>query len=185
MGRLYLIRHSVPAVEPGVPPREWRLSDDGRARAERLAERLAGAGIARFATSDEPKARATGELIAARLGLPVETAPGLHEQDRAGAPHLSAGDFARAIADVFARPGERVFGRESADEAHDRFAAAVGAALARWGDDLALVGHGTVMALYIARRNRRDPHALWRSLGMPCCAVLDLPGSALVEIVQP
>jgi broad specificity phosphatase PhoE len=185
VARLYLIRHSVPAVEPGLPPREWRLTDDGRARAERLADRLAGAGIARFATSDEAKARATGEVMAARLGLPVETAPGLHEQDRTGAPHLSADAFARAIAGVFARPGERVFGRESADEAHDRFAAAVDSALARWGEGLAVVGHGTVMALYIGRRNRRDPHALWQSLGMPCCAVLELPDGALVEIAEP
>ncbi len=37
---LIFIKHSMPAREPGVPSREWRLSDVGRARCLPRAERF-------------------------------------------------------------------------------------------------------------------------------------------------
>jgi broad specificity phosphatase PhoE len=185
MTRLFLIKHSMPVVEPARTSKEWRLDDEGRARAARLADRLAGEGIAGFVGSVEAKARETAEVMAASLGVPVSVAEGLHEQEREGAPFFTdRAGFDAVMRDFFARPGERVFGQESADEAHARYASAVQRVLERAQATVAVVSHGTVMTLLIARRNRIDPFPLWRSLGLPSAAVLSLPELRLLEVIQ-
>ncbi len=188
MRRLHLIKHSMPVKQPARPSREWVLGDEGRALAARLGERLAGEGIVRFAASAEPKARATAEIMAAALGVPCEVVEGLHEQEREGAPFFATpADFDAIMRDFFARPAERVFGQETADEAHARYAAALERTIARAGDDdgsLAVVSHGTVMTLFIARHDRIDPFPLWQSLGLPSSAVLSLPDLRLLDVIQ-
>jgi broad specificity phosphatase PhoE len=185
VARLHLIRHAPPVVEPDRPPADWRLGEDGRARAAQLAARLVGAGIRSVVTSAEAKARDTAEVIAAALGVPVGAAGGLHEQRRDGAPFLTRpGAFEAAVRELFARPAERVFGPESADEAHARFETAVGD-VARRGGPVAIVSHGAVIALFVARRAGLDPFEVWRSLAMPSCAVLEPPAMRLVEIIEP
>lgn len=61
---------------PGVA-----LGAEGRAEAERLADHLAGRGIASVYTSPLERARETAEPIAARLGLRAEPCPELLEID--------------------------------------------------------------------------------------------------------
>jgi broad specificity phosphatase PhoE len=79
-----------------------------------------------------------------------------------------------------------VFGQESADEAHARYVSALGGVIegAAEAGSIAVVSHGTVMALFIARQNRIDPFPLWQSLGLPSAAVLSLPDLRLLEVVQ-
>jgi broad specificity phosphatase PhoE len=115
-------------------------------------------------SSLEPKALETAEAF----GLPVELDSRLREHVRGGVPHFDdPEEFERAVAAGFARPHEAVFGDESFDAAHERFAAAVDDARARHSGRLAVVAHGTVIALYAARALGADPLALWRSLGLP------------------
>jgi 2,3-bisphosphoglycerate-dependent phosphoglycerate mutase len=187
LSRLYLIKHSLPEKRPERPSKEWVLGAEGRALAKRLGERLAGAGIARVVTSTEPKAHDTGLVMAGALGdVPVSVADGLHEQERVTAPFCATeAEYVAAIVQLFARPGERVFGEESADEAHARFAAALGRVVAESDAPLAVVSHGTVMSLFIARHNRLDVFPLWKSLGLPSCAVLSLPELAMLDLVEP
>ncbi|MBX6342603.1 MAG: histidine phosphatase family protein, partial [Thermomicrobiaceae bacterium] len=68
---------------------------------------------------------------------------------------------------------------ESADEAHARFSAAIDRALARHPTGtLAVVTHGTVMALFVARATGQEPFALWRRLqrlGTPAVVALPRP----------
>lgn len=187
MRRLHLIKHSMPVKVPEGPSREWVLGDEGRALSARLGTRLAGEGIVRFVASAEPKARETAEIMSGALGVPCEVADGLHEQEREGTPFFATpADFDAVMRDFFARPAERVFGEETADEAHARYAAALERVIAGSGDDgsLAVVSHGTVMALFIARHNRIDPFPLWRSLGLPSSAVLSLPELRLLDVIQ-
>ncbi len=187
MGRLYLIKHAMPVKQAERPSREWVLGEEGRAAAARLAGRLAGEGIVRFVCSREPKARETGAIMAGALGVPCEEAEGLHEQEREGAPFFAdPAEFDAAMRELFARPGERVFGRETGDEAAARYAAALERVIGGVDGDggLAVVSHGTVMTLFIARHDRVDAFELWRSLGLPSSAVLSLPGLRLVEIIQ-
>jgi broad specificity phosphatase PhoE len=204
--RLFLVKHAAPVQDRARPSREWVLGDEGRAGAARLGARLAGEQIARMFSSPEPKAAETAEIIAAALSVPVDAAvsvpvdaalavpvavpvdveDGLREQERAGAPYMDGAAFRAAIRELFARPGERVFGEESADAAHARFGAAMDRAIARAdASSIAVVSHGTVMALFIARRNGLDPFALWQSLGLPSCAVLSLPELRLLDVIHP
>src|SRR4051812_23072929 len=152
MRKLLLVKHAPPLVDESAPSDRWSLSDRGRELCAPLAEALRPYAPARIVTSVEPKAAETGERVAALLGIPFATAPGLHEHDRTGVPHMRSREFISMIELAFRRPGERVLGRESADEALARFAAAVDSMLAAHpGGDLAVVTHGTVIALFASR----------------------------------
>lgn len=65
-GVVYLARHGE---TEGEDPVERRLSAAGRARAEALADELAGAGIEAIYTTDYPRTRETAAPLAERLGF--------------------------------------------------------------------------------------------------------------------
>lgn len=186
MRKLILVRHSQPVIDPEVDSREWRLSIEGRRRCARLAEILREHDPAAIVTSTEPKALETGAIVARRLKIPLESAENLHEHDRRGAPFATPeGSFVDLIANLFRRPGELVFGNETADQAYERFAAAVDGLLERRAEgNLAVVSHGTVMALFVARRAGVEPVSFWRELGTPAAAVLALPEFELLRVVN-
>jgi broad specificity phosphatase PhoE len=180
MRRLILVRHGPVNMDPARPAREWRLTTNGRSACQTFAQTLAPYGPARFITSQEPKAQETGAIMAAALGAPWRTAPGLHEHDRRGAPFLAdKSTFEVQIADFFARPNELVFGRETAVQARARWETAVNALLDAYRDQpdpLAIVTHGTVLTLFICRHNPHlEPFPFWRRLTLPCAFILSLP----------
>jgi broad specificity phosphatase PhoE len=184
MRKLILIKHAAPEVVPGVPPEEWALSDRGRATCSPLAEAVRPHGPAVVVSSTEPKASETGQLLASLLGVPFETAPGLHEHDRSNVPHMPSREFISQMELFFRRPGERVLGRETADEAEARFREAVTRVLAAHpAGNVAVVSHGTVMALLVAKAAKQSAFRLWRELGLPSFVVLRLPDLALEQTV--
>lgn len=87
MTTIYLVRHAVTAHTgrrlsgwmSGVP-----LTEEGRDQAERLAERLAGAGFEAVYASPIERTVETARPIAARNGLRVQTRRGLGEVDYGG-----------------------------------------------------------------------------------------------------
>jgi broad specificity phosphatase PhoE len=85
--------------------------------------------------------------------------------------------------DFFATPGDVVFGDESADEAHDRFNHALSELLVGRRDDVAVVSHCSVIALYVGRATGVNPYELWSRLGMPAVIALSWPGPRLIEII--
>jgi broad specificity phosphatase PhoE len=179
---LALVRHSLPDVDPSRPAREWSLSAEGCRRARQFAACLAPYDLEVLACSEERKALQTAAIIGEELGLPVEVVPGLHEHDRSGAVGLDHEAFLDGVARMFAHPGERVFGAESADEARARFTSALGQLLARHpGRNLCAVAHGTVLSLFVAEQEGSDPYTLWRGLGLPCAFVLSRPDLRLTE----
>lgn len=184
--RLIMVRHSLPEFVAGVPASEWRLSAEGRRRCERLAGRLAVYDLAVIVTSEEPKALETGQMVARILELPCESAPGLHEHERGVVGDVDSQEQFRAqVVRLFQRPDERVMGYETANQAHARFAAAVDRVVAQHpSGNLAIVSHGTVMTLLIARANGLDPVPFWKRLGLPAFVVLSLPSQGLLEIVD-
>ena len=185
MNHLVLVKHSLPEIVPAVSAVRWRLGDEGRRRAQRLADRLAGYAPAVVATSPEPKAVETARIVATAHGWPVEVVPGLREHDRRDVEYLSTADFDAAIARCFASPDQLVFGRETANQARQRFAAAVEEIVAIHPDqDLIVVAHGTVIALFVAWCAGVDGYALWQRLGLPSYVVLSLPELALREVVE-
>lgn len=179
---LHLIKHAAPAIVPGVPAHEWTLSEAGRRQARAIAARFAARVPDRVVTSEEPKAVETGELLGEALGIPVRRMLGLHEHLRYTEPHHArAEQFTQRVHALFARPSERVMGEETADEAHQRFRIAVHAALAANPGELAIVAHGTVIALLVARANGRDVTALWDRLGLADQLTVRVPDLRLLD----
>lgn len=177
------MKHSAPVVEEDVVPKRWRLSKEGRRQSAALAERLRRYRPRVVVSSEEPKAAETAEIVAGRLGIGCFVRPGLHEHDRTGAPFLSDKDFCRTVGTFFERPGKPAWGNETAEEAATRFEDAVRAVLDEWKEEtVAVVAHGTVNALLVARHNGLDAHELWKELGLPSFCVLS-PGFRLGEVV--
>ncbi len=180
MAKLLLVKHAPPRVDPQVPSSRWSLSDEGQARCVWLADELQTHGVRRLFSSLEPKALETAALVAARIGLVVEPVVDLHENDRTGQGFLSADELRGRIARFFERPAEVAMGSETADEAYERFAAALAKARDSAGrQDAAVITHGTVLSLFVSRHNAVPPFGLWDSLGLPSYVVLDSASFAL------
>lgn len=185
---LILVRHANVAVDTAVPASEWTLSENGRSRATRLATRLRAYGPTRIATSRERKARETGARLAAALGLPCSAVDNLHEHDRTGVPFdQDRAAFERKIAALFAQPEALVFGRETAVQTRTRVETAVRLLITTYPQDtLITVTHGTAMTLLISHYNPTlNPFDWWRSLPMPCAAVLQRETFQLHEMILP
>lgn len=185
MSRLVLVKHSMPVIVPGQPPSQWRLGHEGRRRAAALADQLAGYRPALVASSPEPKALATAQIVAGRWGWPLVIEWGLHEHERDGYPFGPTEQFEADVARFFDRPDELVMGHESAAQAGERFARAITALRGRAGaGDLLVVAHGTVIALFVAAAAGAAPFPLWQRLGLPSYVALALPGLELETIVE-
>ena len=143
--KVYLVRHGeTPLNAERILQRpDTPLSERGAAQAERVAQRLAGCGLARILTSDYARAQATAEAIGAAAGAPIEIEPLLRERNF-GVHRGSA--YAALEVDIFA-PDYAPPGGESVPEFETRVSdawAAVRAAAVRARGPLAVVSHGLV-----------------------------------------
>jgi broad specificity phosphatase PhoE len=188
MPDLILIRHSTPEIVPGQPAHTWVLSEEGRQRCLPFAEKLAAYRPQIMATSVEPKAIETGQIIAERLNIACRTAENLHEHERHDVPFFDSKPafddlvrtFEALVRDFFNHPDELVFGNETADQCYKRYSAAVEALVETYQDQtIAVVSHGTVMSLFVARKAGVDPYPFWQALNMPDFVVLSLPQFSL------
>ena len=174
--KLILIRHSLPEVDTGVPANMWRLSCEGRRLCMSLARQLSRRAIDSVISSTEPKAVETGEMLAHSLGKPFRSVEGLHEHDRSDVGYFHDVEaFDEAVQSLFERPSEPVFGRETADEAHQRFSDTLEDSIRTFeGRSLAVVAHGTAISLYVARMTGADP-----------LRIMEAPEYALVRCNRP
>jgi len=183
--KLILIKHSLPEMVPGLPANRWHLAEAGRLRCKALAEQVAPYRPDVIVASTEPKAAETAELLAGALQKPWHVAAGLHEHERGDVGWIDREHFEAQVAEFFKRPGALVFGSETADQAHERFAAAIAAVTAQYpARSLAVVTHGTVISLFVARSAGVEPFPLWSRLGLPSFVVLSLPKLELVSVVE-
>jgi len=185
MRRLFLIRHADNKIVASVPAADWHLIDAGHERARALAATITPSGLSCIHSSVEPKALQTATAFGDVCGVPIVQVPGLQEHERPGVPLLPNDVFERTMEAFFARPSERVFGNESADEARGRFEQALASLIDNSNDDLVVVTHGTVLTLTVASKNRIDPFSFWKQLRMPSAVSLRLPDMTLEEIVTP
>ena len=177
MNSLILVRHSEPEIEPDKPASTWQLSESGRDKAELLAEELRGFSPASIWCSKEPKAIETAQILADALNVPVNVTDGLEEHHRDNVPYFPAqDDFEHAIEQFFLNPEQPVLGEETAQQALQRFTAAINRAIEATAADTAIiVTHGTVMTLYTASVSGVEPTGFWRSLETPSFVVLTPP----------
>ena len=180
-GRLILVRHSVPEIDSHVPAREWKLSEEGKERAERLAESLIRYQPKRLFSSSEPKAYETAEILSKRLHLPVAVIDGLHEHQRSSVPFLSKTEYEAAVREFFEKSEVLVFGSETANKAYERFCLAIFSAMSADKDDTSvIVSHGTVMSLFVSRLTGQPGFQIWSNLGMPGFIILDMQSKCMV-----
>lgn len=187
MTKLILVKHSLPTLDPAAPAESWLLAPEGLRRCRALAEQLRGYAPGQIVSSAEPKAQATASAVADALAMPWRVAEGLEEHHRRSAPFLTDESFRLAVAAMFDRPSQLVFGEETADQAAERFGRAIDALVQPApAAPLVVVAHGTVIALHLARRAGIAPFPLWSRLGLPSLVAVDLPSydiGALVEHV--
>ena len=182
---MILIKHSLPEMVPSLPANRWHLAEAGRLRCQALAEQIAPYRPDVIVASTEPKAAETAELVAGALHKPWHVAAGLHEHERSDVGWIDRARFEAQVAEFFRCPGALVFGSETADQAHARFAAAIAALTAQYpARSLAVVAHGTVISLFVARAVGLEPFPLWSRLGLPSFVVLLPPEMELVSVVE-
>ncbi len=185
MTTLVLVKHALPVLDMSRPPREWQLSAEGELQSKQLAARLRAFVPLRLVTSTEPKASSTGRVIAAELSLRVTAVDGVQEFDRPASPWQSKAERERENAAIFDDPTRPVLGAESGRDALDRFSAAIRAELDRTAkQNLVVVTHGTVIALFVAAHNPVNAFELWRDLECASFVVLDGRSFSLREVVR-
>ena len=185
MRRLVLVKHSMPEIEPDKPASAWKLSKAGRRRAGLLAARLKEFSPAVIRSSRESKAIETAEIVANDHGVPVEIVDGLEEHHRENVPFLSSKEeFEEAVERLFRCPDELVLGTETANQARDRFTAALDKVIGVGHTDSIVVTHGTVMTLYVASIAGVQMMSFWRRLGLPSYVVLTLPERRIQSLIE-
>ena len=76
-----------------------------------------------------------------------------------------------------------MWGNETAEEAGDRFEGTVRRLLDEQEEEVvAMVAHGTVISLLVARHNDIDAFDFWQRLGLPSFCVLSVPDFELQEV---
>ena len=126
--------------------------------------------------SKEPKAVETAETVARAVGVPARTADGLEEHHRRSVHYFpTKEEFERAVEQLFCKSDQLVLGTETAEQALNRVAVAIGQVIEAGQADSVVVTHGTVMTLYLASVAGIEPMCFWRRLGTPSYVVLSLP----------
>lgn len=123
------------------------LNAAGREQAERVARRLANAGISRIIASDLARTRATAEAVRRVTGVPCRFEPALRERDLGRWAGLSRAEVAAAFPGEAAGGSMSVWSAPPRGEAYAEMALRVARALAALvethpGERLAVVSHG-------------------------------------------
>jgi broad specificity phosphatase PhoE len=178
---LILVKHSVPEIEESRPANTWKLSEEGRLRAQQLADQLEQFAPEVIVSSNEPKAKETAEILARRFQLEMQVLPVLHEHDRSNVPYFSHDAFQASIRDFFQKPDELVFGNETAHQAYTRFYQAVHSVLNEHRNrTVVIVTHGTVISLFVSRLTGSPDLELWNMLGLPSFVALELGSNTVI-----
>lgn len=182
---LLLIRHSLPEVRPDISSPHWTLTETGRQRCVALADKLRTYDLGLVVTSTERKALQTGEIVGQLLGIPRITSVGLQEYARKDMGLVSQEDFEAKQKRFFNEPSAHVLGEETAQQALQRFSAALAQVLENHPSvNVAIVSHGIVIALWLAGLIGGDPFIFWKRLGMPSFAVFSRPVLEFMELVE-
>lgn len=158
------MRHAMARADPDQEPSQWELGPASRTAAADLALRAQLGEVVALVSSPEPKARATAEAFADRLGLEVRTDDRLVEARR---PWV--GEGYRFAAHRYLG-GDEPEGWEPRREVADRIATAIVELRDDVGPgELVVVGHGLGLSLHLEDifRGPFDPYGFWCRLAFP------------------
>jgi broad specificity phosphatase PhoE len=182
---IVFIKHALPVLDASRPPRDWRLSAEGRLQSRVLAERLRAFTPLRLISSVEPKAIETGQIVAEQLDVPLTLLEGLQEFERPALPIMTRTEHERMNKAIFTDFERPVLGTESARGALDRFSRALSTQLEQTEEQtLAIVTHGTVISLFVAAHNAVSPFDLWKRLSCPSIVVMKRLAFTLVDVMD-
>ena len=184
MGRLVLVRHSLPEIRRNVPASDWTLGRVGRRRATMLASRLRSLSPKLIWSSNEPKAVQTAEIVAESFGVLVRIRDGLEEHHRGNVPLMSKEQFSAKVEEFLCNPDQLVLGTKTAVQARDRMVTAINEVVKAGHSDSIVVTHGTVMTLYMAAVAGVRSLCFWRQLGLPSFVALSTPSMWVLSIVK-
>ncbi len=183
---LILVKHALPELSPEIAPKEWPLGEKGLKQAKKFAQfvqdNLDVDPI--IYSSEESKAVDTAKVLAEALGLNLKTNPNLGEIDRASSEILDEEGHVSRNEAIFKKSSEAILGKESADQALERFENGIKEILKDPQEDERLVvTHGTVMSLFLAKHNKEiDAFDIWQKLSCPSYAVVSLPEFKVLEL---
>ena len=141
-----------------------------------MAERWRPLGLDRIVSSTERKAADTGFIASEVLDVMFHTGHNLHEHER---PYIEDRDtFLSQLKQFFDDP-------KASRGTERRFTKAVDALTRAYrGHRIAIVAHGTVLALHLAARYELDAWATWNRLSMPSYVVVELRTKTIVDLVD-
>jgi len=157
----------------------WPLSEEGQREAGVLARQNFWREVELIFSSPEPKALQTTRPAARRWGVPLETVDCLHELHRPQPVH----DYEMVIARLFAEPETSIAGMEPAAQAAERITRCLKGLVASHPEQtLAVVSHGLILTLFLARLENRWPTvAEWRAIPFTGLAVMDTTTWRLIK----
>lgn len=186
--KLLLVKHSNSNHNPHQLSHEWGLTDEGIKRCQPLATHIAPYKPRRLFASTMQKAQHTAQLVSQELdNIPIIENPHLEEHSRkSNAPYGSNETFHRLVRQMFEQPDMLIFGDETANQARQRFSEGVEAVLKQTDPDenIVIIAHGTVNALFTAQHNTIAIYDLWIRLKLPSIIVLDLPSFTLDTVIE-
>jgi broad specificity phosphatase PhoE len=158
MRHLILIKHSLPAIEPTLPAKQWPLSPEGHQRCSTLTTLLTHYTPTLIVSSPERKAQQTAAHLSLAFHQPYHVSEGLHEHERSKTGFLPQTHFEQIMDTFFSQPDSIVFGSESAHQARTRFSFAIEQALQEApGGDVFVIAHGTVITLFVSYHTTLAP----------------------------
>ena len=179
------MKHSLPGIKTTLPAKQWHLSETGRFRCNLLAEKISPYSPDTIVSSPEPKARETAQIVADNFHLSVDVVHGLREHNRDNYLWAKKEEFEQDVANFFKFPHLLVMGQETADQAHNRFVAAINSVIEKYPvGNIVVIAHGTVITLFVSRLFELEAFTFWERLGMPSFVVLSLPQWELVTVVE-
>lgn len=183
---IILLKHAYPTLIENVPPREWKLGDEGRQQSAKVVSHFRNQGIKHILSSLEPKALETATIIGNGFGLKSLPVDGLHEFDIPARPIMTKEQHVEANRRIFDFPDEPTLGSESAKNARNRFATALTAGLRNIPSDdtVLVVSHGTVISLFVGNGDFEKSFSIWRRLACMSYVRLDRQNFTLIEIVE-
>jgi broad specificity phosphatase PhoE len=175
MKTIYLVRHGESESNAGPINKgsTAALTERGRIQAASVAERCATLPIEVVIASPFPRTKETAEIIAQRIGKPVEYSELFVERRRPSEQKGMSKDteeFKRIDAAVFENmpvPGYRYSDEENFDDQNARAAKALEYLVARPEEHILLVGHGTFTTVMTGRAIFGDTYT-----GTECLALL-------------
>jgi broad specificity phosphatase PhoE len=148
--RLIFLRHAETQKDPGLPARDWTLSDAGSREANLITKIPTMLKVQAIFASDEEKARLTAIPLAQELSLPINQDSAFSEVHR-GDVFFDKEAFEVEKEKQFRDLSYHAFGGESGLEALERFQHGIAAVTQQYPNcTILIVSHGTILNIYFS-----------------------------------